>query len=142
MADVQIPTIGVDLLAHFGLLVDCRNNCLLDGTTSLSAPSHAVPTPILSIKTIGSSASLNDILSQFPELTRPTVIHREVRHNTVHHIMTTPCSPVTIRPRRLAPDRLTVAKAEFDAILRDGTTRRSEESWSSAVPSPSRQTFL
>lgn len=32
VADVQEPIIGADLLAHFGLLVDCRNRRLLDGT--------------------------------------------------------------------------------------------------------------
>ena len=38
VADVQIPIIGVDLLGNFSLLVDCRNNRILDGITSLSAP--------------------------------------------------------------------------------------------------------
>jgi hypothetical protein len=36
MADVTHPIIGVDFLSHFGLLVDCRNNRLLDGITSQS----------------------------------------------------------------------------------------------------------
>jgi hypothetical protein len=31
VADVQEPIIGADFLAHFGLLVDCRNRRLLDG---------------------------------------------------------------------------------------------------------------
>jgi hypothetical protein len=34
VADVTHPIIGVDFLSHFGLLVDCRNNRLLDGITS------------------------------------------------------------------------------------------------------------
>jgi hypothetical protein len=54
-------------------------------------------------------------------------------HNTVNHIRTIPGPPVTCRPRRLAPNRLVIAKAEFQAILRDGTARRSESSWSSAL---------
>jgi hypothetical protein len=37
------------------------------------------------------------------------------------------------RPRRLAPDRLKIAKADFDAVVRDGTARPSESSWSSAL---------
>jgi hypothetical protein len=36
VADVSQPLIGADFLAHFGLLVDCRNNRLLDGITSMS----------------------------------------------------------------------------------------------------------
>jgi hypothetical protein len=42
-----------------------------------------------------------------------------------------PGPPVTFRPRRLAPDRLAIAKAEFEAMLREGTAHRSESSWSS-----------
>jgi hypothetical protein len=72
-------------------------------------------------------------LSEFPDLIRPTGVQREVRHNTAHNIRTTPGPPVTYRPRRLAPDRLAIAKAEFDAMLRDGTARRSDSSWSSAL---------
>jgi hypothetical protein len=89
--------------------------------------------PIAGVKTIGCGTPVEDLLAEFPELTRPSGIPREVRLNTVHHIRTTPGPPVTCRPRRLAPDRLAIAKAEFDAMLRDGTARRSESSWSSAL---------
>ena len=33
VADVQLHVIGVDLLSDYGILVDCRNNSLLDGVT-------------------------------------------------------------------------------------------------------------
>jgi hypothetical protein len=133
VADVQIPIIGVDFLSHFGLLVDCRNNHLLDGVTSLSTPGHIAPPSVPSVKVIGADALPDSLLEEFPALTRPTGTHREVRHNTAHHIRTTPGPPVACRPRRLAPDRLAVAKAEFDAMLRDGTARRAEGPWSSAL---------
>jgi hypothetical protein len=133
VADVQTPIIDVDLFAHFGLLVDCRNNRLLDGTTSLSSQARTAHTFIPSVKTIGGGAPMDDLLAEFPHLTRSAVIPRDVRYNTVHHIRTTPGPPVTCRPRCLAPDRLDIAKAEFDAMLRDGTARRSESSWSSAL---------
>jgi hypothetical protein len=41
MADITQLLIGADFLSHFGLLVDCKNNRLLDGVTSLSAPAQA-----------------------------------------------------------------------------------------------------
>ena len=128
VADVQIPIIGADLLAHFGFLVDCQISRLLNRTTSISDHGHAVPTSIPSLMTIGSS-----VLAEFSQLTHPTGIRREVRHNTVHHIRNTPGPPVTSRQRRLAPDTLYVAKAEFDDILQDGTACRPEGSWSSAL---------
>jgi cleavage and polyadenylation specificity factor subunit 1 len=131
IADVQLPIIGVDLLSHYGLLVDCRNNRLLDGVTSLSTPGLIAPPSVPSVKTIAEGTPPDSLLKEFPELTTPTGIHREVRHNTMHHIRTTPGPPVACCPRRLAPDRLAVAKAEFDAMLQDGTARRAEDPWSS-----------
>ena len=56
-----------------------------------------------------------------------------MRHSTTLHIRTTPGPPVACRPRGLDPDRLAVAKAEFNAILQDGTARRAESTWSSAL---------
>jgi hypothetical protein len=44
VADVTHPIIGVDFLSHFGLLVDCRNNRLLDRVASLSTPAQAAST--------------------------------------------------------------------------------------------------
>jgi hypothetical protein len=85
------------------------------------------------VKTITDGTPIDSILAEFPGLTRPAEVQREVRHNTVNHIRTTPGPPVTCRPRRLAPDWLTIAKAEFDAMLQDGTARRSESSWSSVL---------
>jgi hypothetical protein len=122
VADIQTPVIGVDLLSHFGLLVDCRNNRLLDGDTSLSTPAQAANSLIPSIKTMSGTA-VHGLLGEFPDLTRPTEAQREVRHNTFHNIKMTPGPPATCRPRRLAPDRLAIAKTEFDAMLRDGTAR-------------------
>jgi hypothetical protein len=42
VGDVTQPLIGAAFLSHFGLLVDCKNNRLLDAVTSLSAPAQAV----------------------------------------------------------------------------------------------------
>jgi hypothetical protein len=106
IADVTQPLIGADFLTHFGLLVDCRNNRQLDNVISLSTPAQAVSLRISSIKVIKTGTSLDALLSEFPDLIRPTGIQRDVRHNTVHHIRTTPGPPITCRPRRLAPDGL------------------------------------
>jgi hypothetical protein len=133
VSDVTHPIIGVDFLSHFGLLVDCRINRLLDDVTSLSVPAQAASALIPSVKTIIGDTPIDSLLAEFADLTRPTGVQREVRHNTVHHIRTTPGPPVTCRPRRLAPDWLTIAKAEFEAMLWDGTARCSESSWSSAL---------
>ena len=67
----------------------------------------------------------DSLLQDILELTKPTGIHREVRQNATHHIRTS-APPVAFLPRCIAPDRLAVAKAEFDSMLRGGTARRDE----------------
>jgi hypothetical protein len=74
------------------------------------------------IKVISSGTSVDTLLSEFPDLTRPTGVHR-----------TTLGPRVTYRPRRLASDRLAIAEAEFEAMDRDGIACPSESSWSSAL---------
>jgi hypothetical protein len=132
VADVTYSLIGVHFPSHFGLLMDCRNR-LLDGVISLSVLAQAASSLIPSVKTITGSISVDSLVAEFPYLARSAGVQREVRHNTLHHTRTVSGSLVTYRPRRLAPGRLTIAKAEFDAMFLDGTARRSENSWSSAL---------
>ncbi|KAG7309608.1 hypothetical protein JYU34_004079 [Plutella xylostella] len=140
VADVTKPIIGVDFLVHYNLLVDCRNHRLIDNLTTLSVTvpaSHQQPSDTISSvrTTAGSEENLFiNILREFPEVTRPAGEPLLVpKHNTVHHIRTTPEPPVSSRPRRLDPERLQTAKKEFDEMLHNGTARRSESPWSSPL---------
>jgi hypothetical protein len=117
IVDVQLLMIGVDLLSHYGLLVACRSNRLLDGVTSPSTPGSMAPPSVPSVKVIAGGTLPDSQLEEFPGLTKPMGSHREVRHITKHHILATPRPQVTRGPRRLDPDRLAVAKAEFNAML-------------------------
>jgi hypothetical protein len=76
VADVSQPLIGADFLAHFCLLVDCRNNRLLDGVTSMSTPAQAASPRTPSIKLISTRTVIDSSLSEFPDLTRPTGVQR------------------------------------------------------------------
>jgi hypothetical protein len=125
VADVTHPIIGVDCLSHFGLLVDCRKNRLLDGVTSFSIRAQAASAPISSVKIITGGTPINNLLAEFPGLIRQAGLQCEIRHNTAHHIWTIPGPPVSCRPRRLAPDRLATVKVDFGVMVRDGTARRS-----------------
>jgi hypothetical protein len=117
-AEVTHLLIGVDILSHFNLLVDCKHKRLLDDGISLSVWAKADSSPIRSIKAISGGIPVDTIVAEFRDLTSPTRVQREVRHNNVHYIRTIPGSLVTCRPQQLAPDQLYVSKAKFDTTSR------------------------
>lgn len=135
VADVSKAIIGADFLSHYSLIVDCRNRRLIDNHTSLSTSAAPAPSTdaISSVKTLVGETEYIELLRDFPEITRPPGTHRAIIHNTVHHIRTTPGPPVHCTPRRLAPEKLKIAKHEFDEMLRAGTARPSESPWSSPL---------
>ena len=134
IAEVQTPILGADFLQHFGLLVDVRHTCLSDEVTHLKV--HGV----LSIVTSPSPSllpkqSLNEfhaILSEFPELLQPQRGEQPVKHDITHHIVTTG-PPIKARTRRLSPERLKIARQEFEHMLQQGIIRPSSSSWSSPL---------
>ena len=137
IADVSKPIIGIDFLSFYNLLVDCRNHRIIDGVTSLfvAASSQQIPDDVASVKTVTGDTEFHQLLRDFPEVTRPAGIVNtcKPKHNTVHFINTSSGPPVTSRPRRLDPERLKIARKEFDEMIANGTARRSESPWSSAL---------
>ena len=72
------------------------------------------------------------VLAEFPNILRPCAITLPPQHFVTHHIRAT--SPaVSARLRRLLPDRLRVAKQEFDHMLDLRTTCPSSSCWSSPL---------
>lgn len=133
VADVVKPIIGADFLAHYGLLVDIRNQRLHDQITQLTSIGEVTECEIPSVKTIAGSSPFHELLQRFPDVTRPDGTPKAVKHSTRHHIVTTPGPPIAQRPRRLAPDRLQAARKEFDAMVQLGIARPSQSSWSSPL---------
>lgn len=135
VADVSKPIIGVDFLVYYNLLVDCRNQRLIDGVTTLSVsiPAQRTTEAISSVRTTMEDTDYHRLLREFPEVTRPAGKPGIPKHNTEHHIRTTPGPSVSSRPRRLDPERLKIAKQEFEEMLMNGTARRSESAWSAPL---------
>lgn len=104
IAEVDKPIIGADFMAHYGLLVDCKNGRLLDGVTTLFSPGMMKKCDQASIKAISGNTDYHKLLERYPNLTKPSGVFREVKHSTVHYIRTTPGPPTFCRPRRLAPE--------------------------------------
>ncbi|XP_023316038.1 uncharacterized protein LOC111693963 [Trichogramma pretiosum] len=130
---VEQPIMGSDFLAHYDLLPDCRRKRLIDASTNLFAPASMQFSSQCSVKTVAASGDYSDIISAFPDLLRPLGLPRPIKHSTVHHIRTTPGPPLSCRPRRLAPEKLQVAKTEFDQMLQAGVCRPSESQGSSPL---------
>ena len=84
------------------------------------------------------STPYTDLLQRFPDLSCPCYDPSTVQYSVTHHIHTTGPS-VFCHPRRLAPDRLKIAKSEFGHMLQLGIIQNSDSSWSSPlhmVPKP------
>jgi len=106
IADVSTAIIGLDFLAHYNLLPDCRKLRLVDNETHRFAPgrkAHSLAQHGVKAIPPATTTPYSDILAEFPEITRPRGLPRVVKHLTQHHIRTTPGPPVSCRPHRLAP---------------------------------------
>lgn len=135
VADVNSPIIGSDFLAYYNLLPDCANHRLVDNITGLTTGAVIQRASHDSVKVIQNDdhSPFHKILSEFPEITKPPGIHRDIKHDTLHYIRTTDGPPVTSRPRRLAPGKLKAAQREFADMVKAGTARPSESAWSSPL---------
>lgn len=134
-ADVDHPIIGADLLHHFGLLVDLKNNCLVDPITSLQSKVQISSIDFQSISTLckDTKTKYDQLLMSFKEITNPqNLMSNDVLHN-VRHYITTKGSPVFARPRRLDSNKLAIAKKEFSYMMENGICRPSKSSWASPL---------
>ena len=130
VARVTQPLLGADFLCHYGLLVDVRNERLLDihSYSSLTLQVADDATPVLS--SVATSGPFSALLSEFHDLVTPT-FHTNTIKNDVEHFIPTTGPPVHSRFRRLKPDKLQIAKDEFTKMESLGIIRRSNSPWSS-----------
>ena len=104
---------------------------LMDTTTSLQAAgtiSHIV-SPSPSLPQHGNT-EYDTILAEFPSVTRLCTSPRPVLHDVTHHIRITG-PPIHAQARRLAPDRLRIARHEFEHMMEQGIIQPSDSQWSS-----------
>ena len=134
VADVKYPILGADFLGHHGLIIDVKHRTLIDSSTNLMANiiyTHQNTHSLTTINPLFSPNSFTSLLAGYPEITR-LFADTPIKHNVVHHIVTSG-PPVSCRTRRLPPERLTVAKSEFDHMMELGIIRPSSSNWSSAL---------
>ena len=124
ICNVSHAIIGADFLHHFNLKPDLRHRTLFDKCTKLKSHADINATDIFSVKTIVTENEFHKLLHDFPQIITQPCANQIVKHNVVHHIDTFG-PPVFAKPRRLAPDRLKIAKMEFQHMLDLGHMRPS-----------------
>ena len=127
------PLLGADFFRRHNLLVDLKGQRLIEADTYLSSPcfvSRVTKTELAPIEQ--DSNKFRKVLQEFPALLQPTFSSDAVKHGVQHHVCTTG-PPVHSRARRLAPDRLAVAKKEFLEMEQMGIIRKSNSPWASPL---------
>ena len=132
ICNVSTAILGADFLHEFNLKPDLRKRCLVDVNTHISSNAIVNNSDICSVKTVVYNNEFDCILKEFPNITKPPSPNQAVKHNVVHHIETTG-PPIVCKPRRLAPDRLCIAKAEFQHMIDLGHMRPSKSNYASPL---------
>ena len=141
IADVSRPILSADFLCQSNLLVDLARERLIDAQMFYSSPARTTREPAVGVSFVAPSCPYRSLLESFPSLTTPCFQRSEVQHDDEHHIVTEG-PPVFARPRRLSPEKLRVAKKEFNEMLNYGIIRPSKSTWSSPLhiaPKPNGQ---
>ncbi|GFU46530.1 retrovirus-related Pol polyprotein from transposon opus [Trichonephila clavipes] len=81
---------------------------------------------------ISTDTIYHKLLKEFPSITKLPNPNQTVKHNTAHYIITK-SPPVVAKPRRLAPDRLKIAKTEFQNMMHLGHLRLSKSNYASPL---------
>lgn len=133
IADIQSPILGADFLSHYDLLVDMKNDCIIDSVTNLRTKSlRKMTVADLKIQMFDRGQPFSEILSEFPSLTQFNSPAKPIKTQITHHIVTEG-PPVFARPRRLDPAKLEVAKKEFQYLLKAGICQPSKSPWATPL---------
>ncbi|GFY17234.1 transposon Ty3-G Gag-Pol polyprotein [Trichonephila clavipes] len=133
IAKVKRGIIGADFLQKFQLLVDLHNRKLIDGVTNLSIKGEvATIQENNDLSTVNRASKYFNLLNSYPDLTKPNLVNRVVKHGVKHHILTTG-QPVYSKARQLAPDKSKLAKQEFQFMLDNDIIRPSKSQWASPL---------
>ncbi|CAB0007891.1 unnamed protein product [Nesidiocoris tenuis] len=120
----------------FNSLFNLRERKILDAETRLATqplqlgPSAASVQSVLAINQTHEYASL---LPEFSEITRPPTFNTTSPPHKTVHVIETAGPPLCSRFRRLAPDKLKIAKEAFQAMMDMGICQPSKSGWASPL---------
>lgn len=134
IADMKIPILGADFLAHYELAAHMNPRTLSDKTMNI----HVLGTPTFHSTTEISVTMCHgckylDLLNQLVDIMQPFKAADSGGHQTQYHIRTSR-APAYSRSWPLAPHKLAYAKAQFDKILNNGFIHPSNSPYTSPLP--------
>ena len=134
IADVTQPILGNDFFIQHNLAIYPKGKCLIDlSDYSRIAASPTDCLPLIAGLSTSPANHFSHILSQeFADLLVPNFDCTTTKHGVELHIVTEG-QPVHATARRLDPQKLSVAKAEFKRMEELGVIRRSHSPWSSPL---------
>jgi hypothetical protein len=136
LAAVYRPILGLDFLSTQGLLVNPVSRQVLDSKSQkpFSKPSTAAGTlhSKFAAALCSIAPSVRSLLASFPAIVGDGKGKPSPKHKICHTIETTG-RPVFAKSRRLDPDKLRQAKAEFRELEADGIICCSNSPWSSPL---------
>lgn len=131
IADVTKPIIGADFLYEYDLMVDIRRKRLIDNRTQLEVSGIEVRSQSEQIYTFSPDSTdfTKKMLEKFRDLTQPVKFGSTKPKTTVQHFIETTGPPIFAKARRLNPEKYTIAKREFDYMLKYGICSPSSSQW-------------
>lgn len=133
IGDVDKPIIGKDFLKHYDLLVDSKNNALIDRKTLLKSLAKPIdPACVIRVLTVKQTDRFSTILHEFADLTVLSS-NQKPTDSKVQHYIETNGPPVYARSRRLTGEKLEAAKKEYEYLLKQGICRPSKSNWATPL---------
>ena len=133
LAKVSKGIIGADFLDKFQLIIDIHRKSLIDGITKLCIKSELMSIGDENmVSTLSNAVKFLEILKSFPNITKPNIFNKDVKHCVLHYI-STKGPPVYSRARQLDAKKLSLAKQEFNYMLDQGIIRPSKSQWASPL---------
>ena len=140
IADVINPILGADFLKHYDLLVDCKNERLIDGTTNRTLKCQSIKADLeqIQVNRINNIPEVAQaLLDKYQAIISPNSANKTQSSASSskisHGIETGECKPIYSKPRRLGKDKYEAAKREISALLEAGIVRHSKSAWSSPI---------
>ena len=139
LANVSQPILGADFLRKNALLVDLGGSRLIDNPPNqpITNKQQTNKQPTNSQQTnntpcVNNINNYNSLLAEYPELLGSASSTPDSKHG-VEHFIITKGPPIHSHARRLAPEKLAIAKAEFEKMENLGIIRRSNSPWASPL---------